>query len=233
MRGEIEYNEASMHGLDFSNPLRVRQYFEAQNTAIADMVEQINDYLNEPRNIIIDGKSLEDTLRQDKWKRGDLKLFYGDWEDAIQDGWAYSDGRNGTPEIHPAPNAATAIQRFLRATAWGTDAGGNGGCDTHAHAAGNLSIPDHIHALPNLSHDHANTFAISAATGDCVELCDDGSGCYVSPHSHCHDITGDVSEKDQSGLTTDNDGGGGDVAGSTAAGSSLPSYMEVIVIMKL
>lgn len=231
MRGEIEYNEASMHGLDFSNPLRVRQYFEAQNTAIADMVEQINDYLNEPRNIIIDGKSLEDTLRQDKWKRGDLKLFYGDWEDAIQDGWAYSDGRNGTPEIHPAPNAATAIQRFLRATAWGTDAGETGGSDTHTHAAGTLKMPAHFHDIPDLTHNHAYSFTTDGPSS-CVNVCLTGGDCPVGDGAHTHDCSCNTDDWTGSNLDTE-DCTEQSATGSTAAGSSLPSYMEVIVIMKL
>jgi hypothetical protein len=127
----------SLDGVDFGNPDEMMSQYLGMYQALNSWARLIADQMNDPRYIIMpDGKSLASAEKS--LERGMLVLYHGTWSSAA--GFArrrqcvFADGRNGSPQIHPSPDDATTLQRYVRASCWGCNSGALSGAETHAHA---------------------------------------------------------------------------------------------------
>jgi len=109
-------------------------HLASRDIALQDFVQQIQEQMNNPKNIVTGGKSLAENSESLTAPRGTLRLFYGSWGEALfMKGWKICDGTGGTPQIHPTPGGDVAYQRFLKATAWGQNAGTVYDGGSHSH----------------------------------------------------------------------------------------------------
>lgn len=119
--------------------------------------------------------------------------------------------------------------RFAYGTTDPNDVGTTGGSETHTHA---VSLPDHTHSF-DISHDHAvfttTTNAISPAAWWGFSGSNEIGNPEASAHWHVHTVPVDVPNYVEAPRTS---GAGGAAEISTASGSSLPPYMQLLKICR-
>ena len=129
----------------------------------------------------------------------------------IPSGWVICDGANGTPDLR---------DKFVRGAGAGDEAGGTGGSETHLHAVTGSST------LRSIAHTHA---LLQAFTGVPVgtQIVQSGTGVTVasSIHTHCIYLLG--SNTESAGPSHCHA-----ISFNSAACSTLPSYHELIFIMR-
>ena len=131
----------------------------------------------------------------------------------IPDGWIICDGANGTPDMR---------DKFVRGAGAGDEAGGTGGSETHLHAVTGNS------AATAIAHVHKLNEAFTGAPTATVQV-QSGTGVFVGSSSHLHCIypfgsTVNTASTDPCHLHA--------ISFNSAACSTLPSYHELIFIMR-
>lgn len=205
----------SFDGIDLSNPIALQQHFMSMYQALNTWARGFSERANDPRYIVLpNGKTLADGTNQGL-ERGMLVLYHGTWSAATRlaarRALRFCDGRNGTPQIHPSPNDATTLQRYMLASAYGAASGTLGGAATHAHGMTQASahsqpgINDHQQDMLTLLGCHAGSDIAEHVLEHCHHWeqnteCETAGGCTVctgagftaAPACHVHPVCGDT-----------------------------------------
>ena len=129
----------------------------------------------------------------------------------IPSGWVICDGANGTPDLR---------DKFVRGAGAGDEAGATGGSETHIHAVtGNSAqtLIGHVHTLA----------AVNTGTPDGTVQVQSGTGVFVGSSSHLHCIYIGGSSTGSANACHSHP-----ISFNSAACSTLPSYHELIFIMR-
>jgi hypothetical protein len=231
MREALEYNEPSMHGLNFSNPSMVQEAVKAVISSVAELAAEVSEHINNPKYIVVNGKTLQQSLEEGKWEKGDIKIHHGTWASAmaqVRKGWRICDGTFGTPQIHPRQGSSD-LQRVPRGGAYGSNSGSTGGAATHTHTATMASHQHPINIAGGAQSAGAHQHQIPCSTNSLDNVCTTGSS-QAAAHGHCHGGNTCSGGAHPHNVEGDTDSGG-NCPITTAAGSSVQPVVDTIYLM--
>jgi hypothetical protein len=136
MMQDITFEPPSVEGLGLDGATEAA--FGSFGVAVRRAFEELNTRAQDPASIRVETSDGPQTLRDlgsAVLCRGMIVPIHCSWASALmRRGFVICDGSNGTPKIHPRPNDSVQVQRFIRATLWGTSSGATGGTSLHTHS---------------------------------------------------------------------------------------------------
>lgn len=256
---DVQFQPPDPYGLDWADPGQVANYQESQNEAIRQAFEEVRSKGNNPKYIKVVGLSPKELVAAVAPWPGELKFFDGTLAQATswgkKYGWAVCDGTQGTPDLRDTFIRGASATEDAGGTG-GADTHTHVFTGTgHTHPLDNAvieAVADHTHALDGTSgagsaHTHTSAGTIGAPDSS-GNFCVCGATPNAGTNIHTHVFTGGTSSSESShthavAFATEADGGhtpdlldqdtdSAPACGTTDAGSTLPTYYEVIILRK-